>query len=101
MIRKILAMVAGMLLLVQLAYANEQDDCQANCSNKMQECIARINDPNEIVVQDLKVQCENTRSDCNHFCDDRGVDPYREEKEKAIREQQEQGSGIKTYKFDN
>jgi hypothetical protein len=103
MVRKILVVVAGMMvLMVQLACADELGDCQANCGKKLQECIASINSPNDIEVQDMKAACKKVRSDCDHFCDGRGEDPYKEEKEKAAREQQEkdQNSGqIKTYKF--
>lgn len=89
MIGKFLVVAAGMLLTAQVACADEMDDCQANCGNKLRDCIAGIDKPNDIEVQELRQQCEDRRSECNHFCDGRAEDPYKEEKEKAAREKQE------------
>jgi uncharacterized hydantoinase/oxoprolinase family protein len=102
MIKKYIIITAGILLLtVQMVSADEQSDCQDNCGKKMEECIARIDKANEIEIKELKQQCEDTQMDCNHYCDGRGDDPHREEKERAAREQQESGSQIKTFKLDN
>jgi len=75
--------------MAQPACADEPGDCDSNCGKKLQECIAGIDKPNDIEVQQLKQECANQNSECRHFCDGRAEDPYREEKEKAAREQQE------------
>jgi hypothetical protein len=95
----LVGVAAMMLLMVQPAAADYLDDCQASCGKKLEQCFASIDKVNDIEIQDMKAACENTRSDCNHYCDDRGEDPYKEEKEKAAREQQEKGQGLKPIEF--
>ena len=105
MMRMLVVAAGMMLMMVQVACANEFEICQDGCGKKYEECVAKINSPNDIEVQDAKEVCASVKLDCDHYCDGRGDDPYREEKDKAAREKQEKeggGSGeIRTLQFDN
>jgi hypothetical protein len=67
----IFAVAAGVMLLSQLALADEYDDCNSACNTKYEACLAKANKfVNDIEVQDAKIVCDKASMDCGTVCSD-------------------------------